>query len=240
MAALKRRILAAFVVLLFGIGIVPRPADASFELKLNYWPTTLTISRSSGQFGNWSTNLWGGDFRWTSDTSHWGIHLKYDTGSEGSWGGSYAGATGGTDRIWSGDLFYAWQLSMITVRGFVGWGDMRFESDFGAAGPQVLEANGYRIGADAMFPVPNTGWAFNGSVAWYPSTSTSFSFLGFSSTSNATASDYSASVQYMWPRGWLLEGGYRWVNTDTGALAGTVCPCTLHTSGPFFDLGYHW
>ncbi len=233
------RVLVAFVVLAFGIGLVPRAADASFEVKLNYWPTTVTNSRSSGQFGNWDTNFWGGDLRWTS-TSNWGIHLKYDTGSEGSWGGSYISATGGTDRIWSADLFYAWTLSPATVRTFAGYGDMRFESDFGAAGPQVLEANGYRIGADAQIPVPNTGWAFNASVAWYPSTSTSFSFVGFSSTSSASATDYSASVQYMWPQGWLVEAGYRWVNTDFGALAGTVCPCTIRTSGPFFDVGFHW
>ncbi len=234
----KLRIGAALVVLLFALGMVPRPADASFEVKLNYWPTTITNSRSTGQFGNWSTNFWGGDLRWTSDTSHWGIHFKYDTGSEGSWGGTYAGANGGTDTIWSGDLFYAWQLSTVTLRGFVGWGDMRFTSNFGSG--QTLEGSGYRVGADAQIPLPNTGFAFNASVAWYPSTSTSFNFVGFTSTSNASATDYSASVQYMWPRGWLVEGGYRWVSTDTGALAGTVCPCTIKTSGPFFDLGYHW
>jgi hypothetical protein len=233
------RVLVAFVLLVFVIGLLPPSADATWEVKLNYWPTTVTNSRSSGQFGNWTTNFWSGDIRWTSDTSHWGIHLKYDTGNEGGWGGSYAGATGGTDTIWSGDLFYAWQLSMATLRGFLGWGDMKFLSNFSFGG-QTIEANGYRVGVDAQIPVPNTGWAFNGSVAWYPSTSTSFNFLGVTSTSGASATDYSASVQYMWPQGWLLEGGYRWVNTDTGALAGTVCPCTLRTSGPFFDVGYHW
>jgi hypothetical protein len=233
------RALAVLVVLLFGIGLTPRPAGASFEVKLNYWPTTVTNSRSSGQFGNWTTDYWGGDFRWTSSTSHWGIRFKYDTGNESAWGGTYAGATGGTDTIWSADLFYAWQFAAATLRGFAGWGDLKYTANFPGAG-QTIEANGYRVGIDAQIPVPGTGWAFNGSVAWYPSTSTSFTTAGFSSTAGASATDYSASVQYMWPRGWLAEGGYRWVNTDTGALAGTVCPCTVRTSGPFFDVGYHW
>ena len=233
------RILAALAIVLFGVGMIPRPVDAAFEVRLNYWPTTVTNSRSSGQFGNWTTNFWGGDFRWTSDTAHWGFHLKYDTGNQGSWGGNYASATGGTDTMWSGDVFYAWQFAAATLRGFVGWGDMKFTSNFGAS-PQMLEGSGYRVGVDGQITVPNTRWAFNGSVAWYPSTSTSFSIPGFTSTSGASAADYSASVQYMWPQGWLLEGGYRWTNMDTGALAGTICPCTVRTSGPFFDLGYHW
>jgi hypothetical protein len=65
----RLRAFAALAILLFGIGMIPRPADASFEIKLNYWPTTVTASNAGGQFGNWTTNFWGGDLRWTSDTS---------------------------------------------------------------------------------------------------------------------------------------------------------------------------
>ncbi|HEV2282580.1 MAG TPA: hypothetical protein VGX75_09360 [bacterium] len=233
----RLRALAIFVVtLVCGFSLASRPADATWELKLNYWPTTVTNSKSSGQFGNWSTNFWGGDLRWTSDTSHWGIHLKYDTATPGSWGGTYAGSTGGTDTVWSGDLFYAWQLTTVTLRGFAGWGDIKHVSNFGLA--QTLEARGYRVGADVMIPVPNTRWAFNATAAWYPSTSTSFTF-GSTTTSGGNATDFGASVQYMWPRGWLVEGGYRWITENTGALPNTVCPCTVRTSGPFFDVGYH-
>jgi hypothetical protein len=238
MARRNLRIGAALIVLLFAFGMVPRPADASFEAKLSYWPTTVTASNSGGQFGNWTSNFWGGDFRWTSDTVHWGIHLKYDTANPNNWGGSFSSSTGGTDTVWSGDLFYAWMLPVATVRAFAGWGDLKHTSVLGG-GTETIEASGYRVGADAQFPVPNTRWAFNASAAWYPSTSTSFTFFG-TTTSGGNATDFSASVQYTWPQGWLAEGGYRWITENTGALPATVCPCTIKTSGPFFDVGYHF
>lgn len=125
----RHRLTAAFVVLVFGLAFWPRAASAAsvgqFELKLNYWPATSSWSFNNPNNGSWNSQFWGGDLRWTSN-SGWGIHLKYDTGAESSWSGYFGaiGANSGQDTIWSGDVFYAWQLARATLRGFAGYGHM--------------------------------------------------------------------------------------------------------------------
>lgn len=248
---MRFRLLAVLVVLVCGSTLWVQPAAASVELKLNYWPATSNVS---GVYvdpqppSNWTTSFWGGDLRWTSDTSHWGIHLKYDTGSEGSWGGILGTAaaagtlTGGTDAIWSGDVFYAWQLSTATLRGFVGYGDIQQTWTF-RGGFEKWDSNSWRVGADATIPIRNSNFAFSASVAWYPSLNSTFSESGgFSRTiSGGTASDLSASIQYTWPRGWLVEGGYRWVTENIPQYDSTFPgPATFTINGPFFAVGYHW
>jgi hypothetical protein len=237
------RVLAALTVLAFAFASCPRPAAASVELKLVYWPTNTTYT-SPTISGTWTTNFIGGDFRWTSDESHWGIHLKYDTGSETNIGGFFTGLfSGGTDAIWSADVFYAWQFPALTVRAFAGYGDIKNTLNFAfGGGSLVYDATGYRVGADAMIPVPNTNFAFNASAAWYPSTSTSLTFTssGFTRPSSGSATDLSASVQYTWPTGVLVEGGYRWINNHLGQLALVFVGTGETTSGPFFSVGYRW
>lgn len=236
------RMLTALIILAFGLAASPRPAAASVELKLIYWPTNVTYT-SPTLNGTWTTNFIGGDLRWTSDESHWGIHLKYDTGSQANWGGLFSGFfTSGTDTIWSADLFYAWQFPAVTVRGFAGYGDLENTGNFNGGGSLVYKATGYRVGADAVIPVPNTNFAFNASAAWYPSTSTSLTFTpsGFTRTSNGSATDLSASVQYTWPTGVFVEGGYRWINNHLGSLALLFVGTSATTEGPFFAVGYHW
>ena len=260
---MRFRLLAVFVVLACSGALWVQPAAASVELKLNYWSATSNVS---GVYldpqlpSNWTTQFWGGDFRWTSDASHWGIHLKYDTGSEGSWGGALGreAAEGflrsGTDTVWSGDVFYAWTLSSATVRGFVGYGNMQQTWNFNIRGTSLWEAwqaNGYRVGADATIPIRNSNFAFNASAAWYPSLNSTFSegipnVFSFSrSISGGTASDLSASIQYTWPQGWLVEGGYRWVTENipqasVGGVPAFPGPATFTMNGPFFAVGYHW
>jgi len=235
------RVLALILVAALGAIAWPRPAAATTEIKLTYWPTTTTYT-SPTLSGTWTTNFIGGDLRWTSDTSHWGIHLKYDTGSETSFGGFFNGLfASGTDAIWSADVFYAWEFPAITVRAFAGYGDIKNTLNFAfGGGSLVYDATGYRVGADAMIPVPHSNFAFNASAAWYPSTSTSltFSSSGFTRTSNGQATDLSASVQYTFPSGLLLEGGYRWINNHLGSLALVVVGTGETTGGPFFSVGY--
>jgi len=246
---MRFRLVAAFVVLACCIALWLQPATASVELKLNYWPATTNVT---GTYvdpeppSNWTTQFWGGDFRWTSN-QHWGVHLKYDTGSEGSWGGALAGhITGGTDTIWSGDVFYAWQLSAATLRGFVGYGNIQQTWTFGPSPvSEGWQSTGWRVGADAAIPLRNSNFSFNASVAWYPSLNSTFSAHSAGSSlstsaSGGTASDYSASFQYTWPRGWLVEAGYRWVNENIAQTAFVFGPATFTMNGPFFAVGYHW
>ncbi len=256
---MRGRLLAVLLVLACVSVLGVRPAAASVELKLNYWPAT---SNASGVYldpeppSNWTTQFWGGDLRWTSDQSHWGVHLKYDTGNEASWGGALGPLaasgqlTSATDIIWSGDVFYAWTLVGATVRGFVGYGNIQqtwnFHTPFGNFW-EAWQSNGYRVGADATIPIRSSNFAFNASAAWYPSVNSTFSESGgFSrSISGGSASDLSASVQYTWAQGWLVEGGYRWVteNIPQASVGGAPTfpgPATFTYNGPFFALGYHW
>jgi len=262
---IRFRVLAASVVLVCGTALWPQPtaaANGDIELKLNYWPAATTGSTPAGAYvsdgvtatggGNWNTQFWGGDLRWTSSW-HWGIHLKYDTGSQSSWGGALAVGgltTGGTDTVWSGDVFYAWQLRTVTIRGFVGYGSIQDVFNYnpslsflGGRG-ETLSSAGYRAGIEAVIPIPNSRFTFNAGAAWYPSNTTTDSYPAPGSpTSSGTATDYSASVQYTWPSGWLAELGYRWINWTTGSFhsgAALTCPCTFATNGPFLAVGHRW
>ena len=242
---MRFRLFAVLVLLACGNALWVQPAAASIEVKLNYWPAT---TNASGTYvdpqppSGWTTQFWGVDFRWTSDTSHWGVHLKYDTGNESGWTGLLACCIrSGTDTIWSGDVFYAWALSAATLRGFVGYGNIQQTWNF--VGWEAWQSNGWRVGADAAIPIPNSNFSFNASAAWYPSLNSTFSESGgFSrSVSGTTATDFSASVQYTWARGWLVEGGYRWVTLNAPLFpAGFPGPATFTINGPFFAVGYHW
>ncbi len=241
---MRLRVPAVFVVLACIIALSPRPAAAAVELKLNYWPVTqfnmqthfegpgLTLARPV---------LWGGDLRWTSQRQ-WGIHLKYDTGTDSGWSFWFPANATTTHTMWSGDVFYALQVSSATFRGFVGYGSIQWTQVAPAPAQQQLTASGWRFGADAMFPLPDSNWAINMSAAFYPSSSTTFTYTGLpSGTGTSSAGDYSASIQYTWPAGWLAEAGYRLVTLNTGSLGPTyTAPWTQQWSGPFFAAGYHW
>lgn len=242
---LRFRVPAAFVVLALGLSLWPAAAWAGalgqFEVKLNYLPATSSWGFANGANGGWNSQFVGGDVRWTGN-SGWGIHLKYDTGAESSWNG-YFGlilTSAGQDTVWSGDVFYAWRLARATIRGFVGYGHIEFNSTDPFFGTIDLTATGYRVGADVTIPIAGSGFAFNANAAWYPSNNVAFSDIATSSSGSGTASDYGASLQYMWPSGWLVEAGYRWINWNTSSLTGTLCPCTLQSNGPVFAVGYHW
>ncbi len=240
------RILACVTVVLL-VAFVPSPASAYLaEVKGFYWSTTPTLSNAGGQVANWSTPAYGGDFRLFFPPTPFGVHLQYVTGSQGSWGGLFAGGTGGTDTIYSGDVFYTWHFpgapgvgSLLDLRTFAGYGRIQSSTTAPAVGQQTFTSNGFRVGVDVVVPFPATRWAFQGGVAYYPSNSTSLTSSAGAGSASAQAWDYTASVQYTDPRGWLIEGGYRWLSADTGSVGG-VCPCTAKASGVFFAVGYRW
>jgi hypothetical protein len=238
---MKFRLLAATGVLCLLVAAIPNVGEAAyppFEFKLIYWPTSNTVSSSVGS-GNWNTGFIGGDLRWTSSSS-WGIHLKYDTGGQSSWGGILAGTSSGTDTVWSGDYFYAWQLPLVTLRGFVGYGETQSNFTVTPFPQATFTSQGVRVGADTAIPIPNSSFQVNASFAYYPSNSTRFSVGGTTFNSSASAYDWSVGLQYNGQAGWLIEGGYRQLNVNTGSVFPGVCPCTANWGGPFIDAGYRW
>jgi hypothetical protein len=236
------RPIAIFIMLTFGFALWPRPVGAQIfgtsELKLDLWPTTYTVTAVNGS-GSHIADFIGLDYRWTGPL-HFGVHLRGDIANESNWSGTlFAGATSGSDSIWSGDLFYAWGLPAGTVRFFGGYGGSQTSTTF-AGITQTLTASGFRVGADAGFPIRATPISINGSVAWYPSTSNTLNTAGFTTTASGDAEDYSATFQYNWAHGWLAELGYRWYNRSWGASIAPNCPCNDTWGGPIFTIGKHW
>ena len=236
------RVLAGLMVVAFGVALWTRPAAAmasgTIELKFDYWPTNENATDQFGS-GSWNTQIWGGDFRFTSN-QNWGIHLKYETGTQSNWS-AFVGATGGQDTVWSGDVFYGWQFPRATLRVFAGYGHIEYRFTNPVS---FLDSTntGYRVGVDGVIPLPNSRWQFNGGVAWYPSLSASLTSNALGTfTGSGNAQDYSASFQYNFPSGWLAEIGYRWINVSTSGY--TVGPYTFlnfQQNGPFLAVGYHW
>ncbi|HLW47537.1 MAG TPA: hypothetical protein VKW09_07195 [bacterium] len=234
----RLRAIAILVILASGLALWPSPAPAAIqELKLDLWPTTWTATATNGT-GSHSAAFIGLDYRYTG-AANWGLHLKGDIASESGWSGAlFAGATSGTDSLWSADAFYAWQLSAATIRGFVGYGGIQFSTTFGGL-TQTLTSNGFRVGGDAAIPIPATPVSVNVSVAWYPSDTSTFNNNGVFTSASGSATDSSLTIQYNWGTGWLAEGGYRWVNRSWGSLAAN-CPCSDQWSGPIFTVGKRW
>lgn len=251
MMLLRSRLLTGVVILLCAFAPPPQPAAAEVVIKQIWWPhnawTSNLPSDASCCLGpnSFTVSLAGPDFRWISDQSQWGIHLKYETGAPGSIVGSdFFALTPGTITIWSADVLHQWQFSGFSLRGFAGYGKIDWASSkqpvLGRANETI--SGGLRVGADFSVPLPNiSNFSFNGALAWYPSNATYFN-SGLSS--NAPATDLSASIQYTSPQGWLIEGGWRQLTWDTGSVFalpfGHNEGFTMTQAGPFFGLGYRF
>lgn len=236
---MRYRVLAALAVLAFLVP-APRLAEAAkAEFKVFYFPVNGTFTSTTPPNGTWNTPVFGGDVRWFIPLTPYGVHLQYATGNQGTFGGGFAGATGGTDRTYFGDVFYEWQFVANKVRLFAGYGAIESNTNFGALTTNST-SRGFRVGTDFVIPFPNTNLAFLGGFAWYPSNSTnlttSVGAVSVSASSTASANDWFASVQYTDPKGWLFEAGYRQISADSGTIAG--CPCNFKFNGPFFSVGY--
>ena len=157
------RPIAVLVVFTAGLAMWPSPAPAALqELKLDLWPSTWNGSTTTAT-GSHAATFLGLDYRYTG-SSHWGFHLKGDLAGESNWSGPlFAGASSGNDTLWSGDVFYALPTPFVTVRPFIGLGGMGFSTTFGGI-TQTLSTVGFRLGADASFPIPATPLSVNASV----------------------------------------------------------------------------
>jgi hypothetical protein len=222
------------VVILAVSGLLARPAQAAAQtaVKLVYWPASVSGSVPGFTFATWNTGFVGADLR-RETQSPWGFHLQFVTGGQSDIAG--LPATGGTDRIWSGDVSYRWQGARTVVRAFAGYGSYHTEWTDGV-NITAGTSSGLRLGVD-LSVLAGERWRFNASYAYSPSNRTSTNILP--STATASAYDWSASVQYTTSGGWSLEAGYRVVSTDSGALPGYCFPdsCNAHYSGGLFTVG---
>ncbi len=236
------RVLGVILSLLVS-GFVPNAVQAqqlTHVFKLIYSPTNLTLTTSSGATGTWNTGLWGLDYRLLTQSS-WGFHLQWATGSESGWAGAVAPTTSGTDTAWSADITYQLAVPNARVLGFLGYGSLSstFNNLFGPGVSTQFSSSGFRVGAEASIPL-QANWSVNGSLAWFPSNSTSAANAPGSTTGSASATAWMVSLRYTTPPAWTVEVGYRGANIGSGVLPGTICspnPCTLQASGWFIGAG---
>ena len=227
----RTRTRAAILVVLLMLTCVPSVAFAQVQhtVRLFYWVSNGTVTRSGAANGTWSTPFWGIDYRAQSLASPWGFHLNYVAGSEGNFGGSIAGSGSGSDSILSGDVTYALPMQAATVWGFLGFGSIS-----GQNSASSFRSSGPRIGADVRFPVA-ANFVVNAGVAYYPSNTTTVSGIA-SGSASAGATDYTISLQFTTATQFTIEGGYRSTGGDSGAV-GAGCPCNWNWSGFFLAIG---
>ena len=224
------RLLAAIVVAI-AIAFVPARVQAdTAETKVFYWPSNTSFLGSG-----WKSSMLGMDFRDTFSFG-WGMHVQYVMGGQSGFTGGFllAGANAGTDTVYLAEMVHEWQLSPLTLRASGGYGSIESLTYFSGT-PQFFRSQGFRLGTDLVFPIMGA-FSMQAGGGWYPSNPTTLGGPGASFFSSASASDWSVSVQYTDPRGWLVEGGYRQLSANGGSLPG--CPCTLTLGGPFVSVGY--
>ncbi len=227
----RLRILIAIAVVLLVSGLLPSVALAQVHtVKVFYYPAGVTLS--GGASATWNTAFWGVDYRLTLP-SPWGVHLQYASGSQSGWTGAFATASSGNDSNWFADATYRVPAPNAVVLGFIGYGSYSSGNNITSR----FTSSGFRLGAEGAFKIPGGNWSVNGSIAWYPSNSTS---AGASSAS-ASATDWSISAQYNFPNQWLAELGYRSINVGTGVLPGfsTCSPtaCNASSTGIYLTVG---
>ncbi len=229
---IRLRILVVITMVLLVSSLVPSVALAQkHTIKGFYYSGGFTLS--GGASATWNTAFWGLDYRLTLP-SPWGAQIQYASGSQSGWTGAFAGATSGSNAQWFADATYRLPVQTVQnaiVRAHLGYGSFNNTT----SGSPQFTSSGFRVGVDAEITLPNTPWSINGSVAWYPSNSTSAG----ASSSNASTTDWQVSGQYNFPNQWLAEVGYRSVSVGTGTLAALGCAtaCTASSTGWFIAIG---
>ncbi|OFX27228.1 MAG: hypothetical protein A2Z07_04605 [Armatimonadetes bacterium RBG_16_67_12] len=236
--------LTALLVMCGWFAAPARAQPANSVFRLSYWPASTTAADNSTetQVGTWTTGFWALDYRGRF-SGPLGVHLQLAGGAQSDGGGLWSPSTSGTDTIWSGNLVYEWALAGASLRVLAGYGSLRWTSSsvagfpsFGA--PQTLTSRGFRVGAEVELPISQR-LTLTGSVARYPSNSTTFETTGISSSSSSSANDFAASLTYAVTGNWLLEAGYRvtWVNSGRHDLGGTVWNTTVQWQGAVLTVG---
>ena len=237
------RPLALTTLWLLLVASVPSASEAyTAEFKLFYSYQNTQEFRQAGQ-GTVSTPIYGGDVRWYV-SGPWGVHLRYATGNQCCWTGILT-TTAASEKRYFGDLFYDFwagrSLDFLhgrpaSLRLSAGYGHN--ETDITAPTTITTTNSGFRVGTDFVLPLSDT-FAFNGGISWSPSDSVSTTNSLGTFTATSSGLSYTASIQWTSPSGPLIEGGYQWSNSNTGAFGGlATCPCSNNLSGPFFAVGY--
>lgn len=230
--------------------------DYPHTFSIGIWPTSVTATAPTG---NWNTLLWVIDYRFNSQRSPWGLHLQYATGSQSGWGGlGFAGATGGTDTMWSADATYRLQAAPVILRAFAGYGSIEWQTTFPAT-TLGARSTGFRVGFDAVVPLTRLaaadagGWSLNAAVAQFPSNTVTT--RGVPTVGSGSATDWSVFIRYKTPSprttaltaavessavittaGLLAPGGHDF-NFDLGFREVRFLGSEYRWSGAFFIIG---
>jgi len=200
--------------------------------SLSYWPASVICC---GGNGTWNTGFivldYSGVFR-----APFGLRANYSFGSQGNFGGpGWAGFNAsGNDAIWSVDVFWQRSMENSTIRAFVGYGSMEYNSIFtGSVQTEILRATGFRLGGEVSITTAGP-LAFVASVAWYPSMGVAFrndGGGGFTTGGPATGVDWQALAVWRQQGGnWGFSAGYR----------GASFSCTNATVGCPSGQGMNW
>ncbi len=252
-AAFQRKYVPAvalFVMCLLMSGSRPAVALAQgtpqykVDVRLTYWPTHVTASTPTGQFGNWNSGLWGLEVNVSPRASRWGFGASYETGSQSNGGGNWLSLQSGTDRIWSAWVNFALlpresqtQLNLWLGYGEYAW-DARFVPQFFNATSETFRSYGVMVGISYDAPL-GRNVDFGGTVMYFPSNYTSLQMGGFypsSGSSTASVWDFRANIQVELGS-CAARGGYRWANARAGNVSGCQ-DCEFRWSGPYFNLIY--
>ncbi len=235
---------ALFVMFLLMSGWRPAAALAQgtreykVDLRLTYWPTHVTASTPTGQFGNWNSGLWGLEFNLSRRRSRWGVGASYETGSQSNGGGNWLNLQTGTDRIWSAWVNYALlpRESETQLNLWLGYGEYTWDTRYVSGTPETFRSYGAMAGVSYYAPL-GRNVDFGGTVMYFPSNYTSLQTGGFypsSGTSTASAWDFRTNIQVELGN-WAARGGYRWANARAGNVSGCQ-DCEFRWSGPYFNL----
>lgn len=179
----------------------------SHTFGLGIWFASGNLTEPGGT-GTWRTTFWILDYRIRPEDALWGFRFRYGTGGQGSWAGTFSGASGGRDTLWSADVSYRFlQPRGINVWGFIGYGSTSFESTLPApTGTPRVTSSGFRIGADVEIPLQQMAargdWSIIGSLAWSPSNSVTSLSGGTTTTSSGAMTEWSVALRIpLWSAG---------------------------------------
>lgn len=188
------------------VGAQQAVPDFSHTIGLGLWFASGSSAEPGGT-GTWRTTFVVLDYKIRPEDSLWGFRLRYGTGGQGGWGGTFSSASGGRDNLWSADVSYRLvQPGGVTLWGFAGYKSFSFETTLPLpTGTRRVASSGLRIGLDAEVPLqrvatlPGAGWNWSiiGTFAWSPSNSVTSVSGGTTTTSSSSATEWHVALRLM-------------------------------------------
>lgn len=232
---------ACLVILVSVLALEPVPALAQQPSRTlhtfggSVWFASATATEPAGT-GTWRTTLLTFDYRASFQRSPWGLRLRYATGGQGGWGGTFAGASAGTDNMWSVDASY--QVDQPGTRFWVlaGFGSISFESTL-PAGLRRVTSSGLRVGVSLEIPLMTArvpGLSINSSFIWSPANRMSSLSGGTTTVTTGSATEWSIALHYEFRSARATAGD----GLQAGNLAASFTTLEQHDPGFEAMLGY--